>query len=421
MSIIKNISRRSFLISSAACLALPTLEAEAAKSKNTPKKFLCVGLGYGFSDTHFYPKTVGSFAKIGLEESMKPLSPFIDEITMVEKLRNFGYHSAHDGSTQFLRAMGPVSADILAGTYLSKEARYKNIVLNTSDFSDGHSKGLSYDFRGGYIPGFRRNLDLYKTLFSSNESKAQLIQRIKQKRSVLDSKKIDYNNFSSQLTKSDKVKLDEYFQSIRQMEYELKRELDWVAVPKPKAPYPFPDTKLGGKTKYAAKRDGIKDVKLSYDLIALAFQSGQTNVASLAIPNTALLTGLGINTTIHGVSHYNSSQQMRTWAEQRDKTNMELFAYGIKKLKETKDVNGQNLFDNTAFICGSNLRSGHGNRDMPFFVTGGAIAGLKKGHNVRPHEKKVPLANALLTILNELGVDVKNFGQSTGRETSFLA
>ena len=104
----------------------------------------------------------------------------------------------------------------------------------------------------------------------------------------------------------------------------------------------------------------------------------------------------------------------------RDKANMELFAYGIKKLKETKDVNGRSVFDSTTFICGSNIRTGHGLRDMPFMITGGAIKNLKKGHFVKPEHKKVPLGNALLTILSEMGIPVKSFGNSTARENSFL-
>lgn len=425
MSIIKNISRRSFLISSTAFLALPTLESVAANSQAASKRLLCVGLGFGFTgftDGGFFPTEVGSFAKHGIKSSMEPLRPYMNEITMVDKLVNVGYHGAHDGSSQFMRAGGSVSCDILAGSYLSKEARYQNIIINSTEFGDGHGKyGLSFNFRGDPMPGSRSNLDLYKQLFGGGESREKILQRIRQKRSVLDSLRIDHRNFTKQVTKADKEKLDEYFQAIREIELELKRETAWIDIPKPKAPFAYRETNLGGKSDSASKKDGIKDVKLSYDLITAAFQSGQTNVASMTIPNIALLTSLGIKDHIHSISHYNSSKELTKKSKQRDKANMELFAYGIKKLKETKDVNGLNLFDNTAFICGTNIRSGHGLRDMPFLLTGGAIKRLKKGHFVRPEHKKVPLGNALLTILNELGIDAKSFGNSTGKETSFIA
>ena len=421
MSILKTMSRRSFLVSSSAFLALPKLEAFAAAEKEVSKKFLCIGVGFGFVHKGFFPEKQGRFLSGKVGSSMQPLRPYLDEITMVDSLINPKYHGAHAGSQEFMKAEGAVSCDVLAGSYLSKKSRYQSIAVNATEFGDGHGKyGLSYNFRGDPIPGYRSNLDLYKALFGAGESRNELIHRIKKKKSVLDALKVEHRSFTRQVTKLDREKLEEYFQAIREIELELQREVEWLDIPKPQAPFSFAETNMGGKGDNAHKKDGIKDVKLSLDMLATAFQSGQTNSATLTIPNWAVLTSLGINEHIHAISHYNSSEAMTQKAMRRDKANMELFAYGIKRLKETKDVTGRSVFDSTTFICGSNIRTGHGLRDMPFLVTGGAIKNLKRGHFVKPEHKKVPLGNALLTILNEMGIPVKNFGNSMARETSFL-
>ena len=167
--------------------------------------------------------------------------------------------------------------------------------------------------------------------------------------------------------------------------------------------------------------DGVKDIKLMYDMIVLALQTGQTNVISFTLPNQAVLNSMGITKHIHQLSHYNSSREMTELSIRRDKVNMELFSYILTKLKATKDASGQSLFDTSLVSYGSNLHTGHSVNDVPFILAGGAIKGLKRGEFIIPNHKKVHLGNAWLTVLQEMGINVESFGKSAGTEKSFIS
>ena len=84
------------------------------------------------------------------------------------------------------------------------------------------------------IAGLNTSLELYDKLFSATESKEAVMRRIQTRRSVLDGMKVNANRSASQIAKTDKEKLDEFYQTIRQVELGLKRQLDWANTPKPR-------------------------------------------------------------------------------------------------------------------------------------------------------------------------------------------
>jgi len=422
MAMIKKISRRTYLVSSASFLAVPALESFAgAEPREASKRMLFIGQGYGFTNKNFYPTQAGRFSEHGLPESMKPLLPHADDLCMVDRLNNLGWLGTHAGSDGFLRAGGAVSCDVLAGSYLSANARYQNLIVNTSVYGDGHGRyGLSWGINGDPIPGISSSLGTYQKLFGGDETKEAILQRIKEQRSVLDSVKTNGRFFATQLSSTDKNKLDEYLQSVRQIEQELEKEIAWIDVPRPNAPFPYLKPVTESKGDGPSGLDGIKDIKLVYDMIALAFQSGQTNVASFTLPNQAVLTSMGIDSHIHQLSHYNASKDLTEKSMQRDFVNMELLSYALSKLKATKDADGRSLFDTTLVAYGTNLNTGHSVQDVPFILAGGGMKRLRRGEYVRPNQRSVPLGNAWLTILQEMGVNVERFGHSTGTEASFL-
>ena len=93
---------------------------------------------------------------------------------------------------------------------------------------------------------------------------------------------------------------------------------------------------------------------------------------------------------------------------------MELFAGLIDLFKETRDVNGQSLFDTTLISYGSNLRTGHGLKGCPAIYTGGAGEKLKRGEHIVLPEQDTPLANYWLTLAQQSGVPLNQFSHSTG-------
>lgn len=415
-------SRRSFLRSASACLALPALDtfAAAASDLSGPKKrMIFLGQGYGFLP-EFYPDKAGKFSEIGLSEGMSPLKKHQDDIALLGNLLNVGTTNPHAGSLTFLTGaaysnpnavQNTVSCDQVAAEHLCQDTRYSHLTLSTED-TKGHGNrclSMAWDKAGSPIAGLNTSLELYDKLFSAAESEEEVMRRIRTRHSVLDSMKVNAKSIGHQIAKTDKEKLDEYYQTIRQVELGLMRQLDWATTPKPNAPYGHPDT-----------IDGESEVKLMFDMIALAFQTDQTRVSSYMMPSQSVLSSMGITIPVHALSHYNISEERRVNAGYRDKKCTELFGYLLDRLKEKNDVNGQRVYDSCIVSYGTNIKSTHGIKDFPLFLSGGGIKNLRLGESIKlPHD--TPLANVWLTLLQQAGVKIDRFSHSTSTLPEILA
>jgi hypothetical protein len=103
MSHITQFSRRSFLQSATAFLALPHLETFADnKSSKDIKRMIFLGQGYGFVSKSFFPTKAGEFSEIGLTEGMTPLKKYQNDISILGNLENIGATNPHQGSLTFL-------------------------------------------------------------------------------------------------------------------------------------------------------------------------------------------------------------------------------------------------------------------------------------------------------------------------------
>lgn len=421
MSLLTTTSRRSFLKSAAACLALPYLDTfagAAAASPNETRRMVFLAQGYGFLPD-FYPEESGLFSEMGLTEGMAPLKKHQNDITLLGNLLNVGTSNPHCGSLTFLTGAAyssprniknTISCDQVAAGRLCRDTRYSHLTLSTDD-DKGHGPGcpsLAWTEKGSPIPGINRSLNLYEKLFSAKETKEQIMNRIRTRRSVLDSLKVNAKSISFQIARTDKEKLDEYYQTIRQIELGLKKQLDWANTPKPKAPYDLPET-----------IDGESEVKLMFDMIALAFQTDQTRVASYMMPSQSVLSSMGITIPVHAISHYNISEERREKAALRDKKCTELFGYLLDRLKEKKDLNGRSIYDSCIVSYGTNIRSGHGIKDFPLFLSGGGIKNLRLGESLKLPQD-TPLANVWLTLLQQAGVEIDRFSHSTGALSQLL-
>ena len=415
MSILTTVSRRSFLRSSSALLALPYLHsfADAKASPDKVKRMIFLGQGYGFVNDTFYPTKSGKFSEMGLTEGMSSLKKHRDDITLLGNLVNKGATNPHNGSTTFLTGAAytnprdiknTISCDQLAAEYLCNDTRYSHLTLTTAEDKSGHgslARSLAWDRKGNPVSGLNSSMELYNKLFSVNESKVEVMRRIQKERSVLDTMKLNVKSVSANIAKTDKSKLEEYFQSIRELEKSLKKQVDWVNIPKPKAPFEHPK-----------KIDGEAEVKLMFDMIALAFQTDQTRIATYMMPSQSVLSSMGVVMPVHALSHYSISAERKVVARERDKKCTELLGYLLDKLKARKDINGKSLYENSIVSYGTNIRSGHGIEGLPLILSGGGIKNLRLGENIML-PKDTPLQNVWLTLLQETGVPIEKFSSST--------
>jgi hypothetical protein len=149
-------------------------------------------------------------------------------------------------------------------------------------------------------------------------------------------------------TKSDQEKLDEYFQSIREIETRIGKEEQWLGVPKTKPASPLQEP--------AGEIAGHQEIKAMYDIIVAALQTDATRVFTYRQPVGSLLTSLGIRMSAHTMSHYDPGPRMDA-SQARDQKQSELLAYFIDRLKATKEPDGSSLFDHTVLSYGSNISS----------------------------------------------------------------
>ena len=420
------LSRRHFLRSSTALIALPTLEslgfrrfASAAAPVAPPKRLVFLGFGWGITQESWYPDIKQPGRDYVLPPGLKPLERHKADFSIVQNLWNKYSDLGHAGSTMWLTGANrfaqpgqtfhnSISADQVAAAQFGLHTRFASIQLNGAENaeSSGHGPGLSmaWDVSGKPVSGQNGPLAAYHRLFSKDttpieQQKAMLAQ----KRSVLDTVLENARDLQRGLGKNDTAKLDEYFQGIRDIETRLSKDEQWIGVPQPKTDLAQPSPTLAGR----------EEIKIMYDIIVAAMQTDSTRVLTYRQPVSTLLTSMDIKVAPHDMSHYHSTMGEKLDASQRrDVAQSELLAGLIDKLKATKEADGTRLFDHVALAYGSNLRSEHYLDNCPTLLTGGG-AGIKLGENIVT-SKDTPLCNAWLTLLNGLGVNVERHGDSSG-------
>lgn len=414
-------SRRSFLRGTGSLIALPVLESLGYKSfaaeKNhlPPKRMVFLSFGWGVTSETWFPDLKVSGKDYKLPPGLAPLKRHKNDITVIQGLTNKFNNEPHWGSTFWLTGANryskpgqnlsnSISADQVAASYLGKDTRYSSIQLNSFDRDGGHGPGLSlaWDVRGKPIAGWNNPTIAFHRLFSDDKTPlSERMAMLNRKKSILDSARLDAKSVKRGLTQNDIDKLDEYLQSIRDIEIRLSKDERWLSIPKVKPPITEPRTGLNGK----------EEIKVFYDLIVAALQTDSTRVITYRQPVNSLLNSLGLNIAAHDMSHYSPGERMEK-SQKRDTAQSELLAGLIDKLKKVKEPDGSSLFDHTSLVYGSNIRSIHFLDNPPTLLAGGG-ANIKLGeHIVLP--EGTPLCNVWLTLLQGSGVKVNSHGDSTG-------
>lgn len=417
-------SRRHFLRSASALIALPALESfgfrklapAATAEKARPKRAVFLNFGWGVTNETWFPDLKQTGTDYMLPPGLVPLARHKADITVVQGLSNKFANEAHWGSTFWLTGANryaepgqsmhnSISVDQVAALQFGKETRFASLQLNSPDVNNsGHGPGLSlaWDSRGKPVAGLDNPVFAFHKLFSADTTPiAERQAMLAQKRSVLDAVLTDAGDLQRSLNKTDTAKLDEYFQSIRDIETRLGKDEQWLNVLKPKAALNEPKQGLAGRD----------EVALMYDIIVAALQTDSTRVITYRQPVGTLLQSLAIKVAPHDMSHYSPGERMEA-SQKRDIAQSELLARLIDKLKATKETDGTSLFDHTVLAYGSNIRTIHYLDNCPTILAGGG-AGLKRGQHISL-PKNTPLSNAWLTLLHGLGIKAERHGDSTG-------
>ncbi|MBV8842109.1 MAG: DUF1552 domain-containing protein, partial [Bryobacterales bacterium] len=248
---------------------------------------------------------------------------------------------------------------------------------------------------------------VFERLFGDGSNSAQRLTRKKQDGSILDSVTEKVARLQTKLDPSDRARVTEYLDDIREIERRIQKAEQQSAAQAdvPEAPVGIPE----------AFEDHIK---LMFDLQALAYRADITRISTMMYARDtsgATYPGSGVRDGFHTASHHsNVRAKMDTFA-QINRYHVQMLAYFLEKLRATPDGDG-NLLDHSVVVYGSSMSNGnqHDHDPLPVVVAGGASGQLKGGRHLA-FPAHTPMSNLLLAVLDKLGVHQDSFGDSTAK------
>jgi hypothetical protein len=423
-------SRRAVLRSVGATVALPWLEAfphvasgaEANAPVAQPKRFAVLFMGNGISPKNWHAK--GSGAEMELSKSLEPLKPFRDKLNVISGLFNksatgVGIHPGQTGNILSGASLqkgavlrGGISVDQVLAKHLEDETPQPSLVLgceqpitgyHETNFSMAYSSHISWQDATAPVPMEVYPSLAFDSLFDSQGTKraVSILDRVKDQTAALEPK----------VSSADKAKLDEYLTSVREIEKRVdktRRDKDRLDN-KPEAKFAMkrPDNGL--------PEDIREHMRLMCDIIAIAFQTDKTRVATLLMCRD--LSGLfypflDVRTPHHPTSHADDSDAY----ERVTRYYVGQLAYLATRLSEMKEGE-RTVLDNSCLMFVSNMWSGsrHDSSKLPVLTVGKLGGTLETGRVLDYTEKTAEnrkLCGFYLGVLNRMGVKADKFGDA---------
>ena len=429
----KHLSRRTFIRGAGVTLALPFLESMVPAQtplKSTaavPKTRLgCFYVPHGATMYKWTPATEGR--NFEMSETLTPLEKYRKQLTVISNLCHKSATGADAGAEHarsaalFLSGASPQknavrvgqTVDQIAAAAIGQDTPLPSIELAIEDvsLSCGAGYGCAYfntiAWRTPTVPLPMENSPqvVFEKLFGDGGTAEQRLQRKREDRSILDSIRQQTGDLMRELPSTDRTRLDGYMEDIREIERRIK-----TAEAQAGTNQNVPDAPVGTPETFDVH------IKLMYDLLAIAYKSEITRVATLMYAkdlSPATFPESGNRGAFHGASHHaNVKANMDNFAV-INKYHVAMLAYFIDKLATTNDGDGT-LLDHSMILYGSSMSNGnqHDHDPLPIVLLGGAGGNLEGNrHIVTP--KQTPMANLLLGMLDKVGVKKDTFGDSTG-------
>ena len=429
----KHLSRRTFIRGAGVTLALPFLESMVPAQ--TPLKSTaaaaktrlgCFYVPHGATMYKWTPAKEGS--NFEMTETLTPLEKYRKHLTVVSNLSHKSATGADAGAEHarsaalFLSGAPPQknavrvgqTVDQIAAAAIGQETILPSIELAIEDvsLSCGAGYGCAYfntiSWKTPTVPLPMENSPqvVFEKLFGDGGTAEQRLKRKREDRSILDSVRQQTSDLMKGLPSTDRVRLDGYLDDIREIERRIK-----TAEAQAGSTQDIPDAPVGIPETFDLH------IKLMYDLLAIAYKSEITRVATLMYAKDLSPTTFpesGNRSAFHGASHHaNAKANMDNFAV-INKYHVAMLAYFIDKLATTPDGDGT-LLDHSMILYGSSMSNGnqHDHDPLPIVLLGGA-GGTMTGNRHIVTPQHTPMSNLLLGMLDKLGVRKESFGDSTG-------
>jgi hypothetical protein len=429
----RHLSRRTFLRGAGVTLSLPLLESMVPAltplrlSAASPRtRLACIYVPHGATMYKWTPTAEGR--DFAITESLSPLEKYRSMLTVVSNLYHASATGADAGAEHarsaaiYLSGGRPqknavrvgVTMDQIAAAHISQDTPLPSLELGIEDVSLNCGAGygcayfntISWRTPTAPLPVENNPQAVFEKLFGDGGTSEQRLGRKREDRSILDSIREQTLTLQKGLPASDRVRVGAYLEDIREVERRIKTVLErgeQQAVPD--APVGIPES--------------FEDhVKLMYDLLALAYQSETTRVATLMYAkdlSPASYPNSGNRGGFHGASHHANVRDRMDQFALINKYHVQMFEYFVSKLAATTDGDGT-LLDHSMLLYGSSMSNGnqHDHGPLPLVLLGGA-SGQMAGNRHIVAKEQTPMSNLLLGMLDTLGVRQESFGDSTGR------
>jgi hypothetical protein len=155
-----------------------------------------------------------------------------------------------------------------------------------------------------------------------------------------------------------------------------------------------------------------------FDLQLLAFQGDMTRVITFQLAretSTRTYPEIGVPDPHHPITHHGKNPEKLAKVAKINQFHVSLFAEFLNKLKATPEADG-NLLDHSLLLYGSGMGDPdrHDHSDLPIILAGGAAGRMQGGRHIK-FDQPMPLSNLHLTLLNQVGVPLERFADSTGK------
>jgi Protein of unknown function (DUF1552) len=423
------ISRRTVLRGAGVAMALPWLESLPAWSATFPKRFAVLFMGNGINGNHWWAR--GSGAGMTLSRSLAPLDSLKSKINVINGLFNkpavgMGIHPAQTGNllsgVPILK--GPIvkagiTMDQVLAKRLGQQTPQASLVLacerpmtghHETNYSMAYSSHISWQSADAPAPNDVYPSEAFDGLF---ENRGRLRHR-----SILDRVRDRAARLGRSVSSTDKVTLDEYLTSVREVETRVER----MRRTKDKA---GDLARQKGRPVFTMERpqDGLPEdvrehARLMCDIIALAFQTDRTRVASLLLArDLSSLTYPFLD--VRGGHHAASHDDLSDGYERISRFHVSQLAYLAGKLDAMPEGDGT-VLDNSCLLWLSNMWSGwkHDNMKVPAVLAGGLGGSLETGRSLdylSAGDDNRKLCSLYLSIMDRMGVTLDRFGDAETR------
>ena len=431
-------ARRAFLRGMGVSIALPWLESfnvwgdetrGSDPASDAPVRLAVLFSGNGFHSKEWWAKGEGKEMELG--KVLAPLHDFRERLLFVrglyhEEARKGNIHSSQTGN---LLSGAPIASggeirsgtsfdQVLAQTY-GRSTKVPSLVLGCERSNPSVHKNYSMLYSSHISwssPTTPTPLELYPALAFDRLFKDEVTPGDK---SVLDAVLADSEDLRRNISNSDQRKLDEYLDSVRDVEKRIENagnrgELQgW----RPTLDKPNIDRPADG-----IPQDISEHMRLMCDLLVLGFQTDTTRITTLKLNNdhsalrfpnlpSVQQVGNGIDYMIHHLlSHSDGDDWLKV-----NQFFIEQIAYLARKLDSIQEGD-RTLLDNTMLLHCSSMMAGarHDNDQLPIIVLGGAGGRIKGGRVLDYKEQpERQMCRLFMSMMDKMNVHPKSFGDAT--------